>query len=144
MSGNREQGSNWIRPAKRRRIYARDGWRCVWCCVDVYSGARGAKPELARADAMATLDHFLPRSLGGSNEACNLVTACFACNHARDKRTALEWAAELGDEWQALERALAALDLPLPSPAEAAASADAPLQRYGATPSVMSCAHSVL
>ncbi len=48
----------------RRAIYERDGYRCVYC---------GSETDL-------TLDHVHPKSKGGTNEASNLVTACFPCN----------------------------------------------------------------
>jgi len=53
-----KHGSKWIWPNTRRRIYKRDGWRCVWCQRDVRSVRK----------AQRTLDHVLPRSLGGTND----------------------------------------------------------------------------
>lgn len=52
---------------KRQRIYARDGHRCVTC---------GATKHL-------TLDHVIPRSLGGTNSDDNLQTMCRPCNQAK-------------------------------------------------------------
>ncbi len=49
-----------ISPAKRERIYARDGYACV-CC--------GATDDL-------TLDHIHPVSKGGRNDDANLQTMC--------------------------------------------------------------------
>lgn len=66
-AGNRGQGSKWIRPEKRARIYARDGNSCVYC---------GSARSLS-------LDHLRPRSRGGTNAATNLVTACLRCNVER-------------------------------------------------------------
>lgn len=40
----------------------------------------------------ATLDHVLPRSKGGSNEAGNLITSCDGCNVRRGDRSAIEFA----------------------------------------------------
>lgn len=61
-------GSKWIWPATRKRIYARDGWACVHC---------GSMP------VQLTLDHIRPRALGGSNRPTNLVTSCLSCNSSR-------------------------------------------------------------
>jgi 5-methylcytosine-specific restriction endonuclease McrA len=75
-----KHGSKWIRPEKRARIYARDEWRCVWCRR---SAARGQR---------LTLDHYTPRSDGGSNEASNLLTACLQCNSRRRNIGVVEFA----------------------------------------------------
>jgi 5-methylcytosine-specific restriction endonuclease McrA len=65
-------GSKWIRPAKRLSIYARDGFACVYC---------GCSADDSRCKL--SLDHIVPRELGGTHEASNLVTSCIACNSAR-------------------------------------------------------------
>ena len=70
--GNKGQGSNWIRKARRWAIYMRDSWTCVYC---------------EREDVALTLDHVHPRELGGGNETSNLVTACRACNTAKGKKS---------------------------------------------------------
>ena len=57
-------GSKWIRRDKRLSIYRRDGCRCAYC---------GSSTQL-------TLDHLIPRSKGGHNFECNLITACEGCN----------------------------------------------------------------
>lgn len=88
-------GAKWIRPVKRVRIYARDAWRCQWC------GTRGD----------LTLDHFLPRSAGGSNAASNLLTACFKCNSRRADAPALAF---VGPAFDVLDRVLKSLEKPLP------------------------------
>ena len=83
-------GSKWIWPTTRARIYARDDMSCVWCL-------RTVRPKKA-ADGvrMATLDHVLPRSKGGSNKASNLVTACLECNTLRgDEDSAVVFAERL-------------------------------------------------
>jgi len=75
-------GSKWIRAEKRLAIYIRDSFTCAYC---------GA--SLRNADAATiTLDHLLPRSAGGGNEATNLVTACRSCNSQRQDRPWLDYA----------------------------------------------------
>ena len=69
---------NWCRQAKRAAVYAADGCACIYCGVPVAPGdARGVSPA---GIALATLDHLIPVSAGGSNETANLVTACVSCN----------------------------------------------------------------
>jgi 5-methylcytosine-specific restriction endonuclease McrA len=85
VSRTRNQGSKWIRPAKRLAIYARDGFACAYC---------GATVE---GDARLTLDHVVPCELGGTNDASNLVTACLSCNSAKQDATTREWFAALRD-----------------------------------------------
>ena len=60
---------------KRKRIYERDGYACVYC---------GATERL-------TLDHKFPKSRGGSNLDSNLATACHSCNSTKGARTPEEW-----------------------------------------------------
>ena len=52
---------------KRNEIFERDGYRCVYCGVQLPA------EEL-------TLDHVQPRVRGGDRSEGNLVTACGACN----------------------------------------------------------------
>lgn len=60
-------------------IFARDGGRCVYCRV----ATRRLQKGLSRAPDLATLDHVVPRSLGGPLSRDNLVLACQACNNQR-------------------------------------------------------------
>lgn len=64
-------------PARRERIFRRDGFTCVYC------GERFATEELS-------LDHVEPRMRGGDSSDGNLVTACAPCNRAKGGRAA--WA----------------------------------------------------
>lgn len=89
-AGNRNQGSNWCRRAKRLRIYERDGWTCIWCGRGVWS-PHGHDPNLR-----ATVDHVIPRAAGGTNDPQNLVTSCMQCNRARGARPALDFAGSFG------------------------------------------------
>jgi 5-methylcytosine-specific restriction endonuclease McrA len=58
---------------KRRRIFERDGYRCVYC------GRQFAPTEL-------TIDHIEQRVRGGDRSDGNLVTACGACNVLKGHR----------------------------------------------------------
>jgi 5-methylcytosine-specific restriction endonuclease McrA len=60
------------RKISRRALFARDGWRCVYC------GASSGR---------LTLDHVVPRSRGGESIWENVVTACAPCNHRKGNRT---------------------------------------------------------
>lgn len=72
-------GQKWIRNDKRLAIYMRDGLQCVYCGASLEDGAQ------------FTLDHIMPHSDGGSNEATNLVTSCRACNVQRNITPFDEW-----------------------------------------------------
>lgn len=74
-------GSKWIRPEKRLAIYLRDGLACCYC-----------GQAIEDSGTSLTLDHLVPRSHGGSNEATNLVTACEKCNKSRQDRDWREFA----------------------------------------------------
>nr|PZN71480.1 MAG: HNH endonuclease [Pseudomonadota bacterium] len=61
---------------QRRRVFDRDGWRCVVCGVgsgESYPGEPGSR-------AVLTVGHRIPRELGGSTELDNLQTQCKRCN----------------------------------------------------------------
>lgn len=59
----------------RKEVFARDGWRCVYC---------------GRETRDLTLDHVVPRHRGGPHTWENLVSACKACNHRKAGRTPAE------------------------------------------------------
>ena len=67
---------------------------------------------------LLTLDHYVPRSRGGSNKAHNLITSCRRCNFRRQNLPALLWAQKLAGLFetvgQIIERAEAALARELP------------------------------
>lgn len=87
-AGNRGQGSKWITKSRRRRIYERDGYQCVWCSVPVVC-------EPGAGARTATLDHLLCRDAGGTNDTHNLVTACMRCNRERGSLPVADFAARL-------------------------------------------------
>ena len=68
------------RKISRRALFARDGWRCVYC------GASAGR---------LTLDHVVPRSRGGESVWENVVTACSPCNLRKGDRTLVESGMEL-------------------------------------------------
>ncbi|MDQ2984529.1 MAG: HNH endonuclease [Actinomycetota bacterium] len=59
------------RKISRRALFARDGWRCVYC------GTSGGR---------LTLDHVVPRSRGGESVWENVVTSCAPCNLRKGDR----------------------------------------------------------
>lgn len=92
--GNGGRGAHWIRDTKRRRIYWRDGFACVWC---------------GSTSNALSLDHWLARERGGSNDAGNLLTSCVTCNARRQHKPAIEFGS-----FEALDRALDYMARPLP------------------------------
>ena len=63
-----------VSKALRFEILRRDNFRCHYC------GTEAAQAELH-------VDHVVPQSLGGGNDASNLVTACAECNSGKAGRT---------------------------------------------------------
>ena len=59
------------RKISRRALFARDGWRCMYC------GTNGSR---------LTLDHVVPRSRGGESIWENVVTSCAPCNLRKGDR----------------------------------------------------------
>jgi len=59
----------------RREIYRRDNYSCQYC------GNRSTD---------LTIDHIIPRHLGGPHVWSNVVTACAQCNHRKGGRNLTE------------------------------------------------------
>jgi 5-methylcytosine-specific restriction endonuclease McrA len=59
------------RRISRRALFARDGWRCVYC---------------GDGTSRLTLDHVVPRSRGGDSVWENVVTSCAPCNLRKGNR----------------------------------------------------------
>ena len=68
------------RKISRRALFARDGWRCVYC---------------GTASGRLTLDHVVPRSRGGDSVWENVVTSCAPCNLRKGNRLPHEVSMEL-------------------------------------------------
>jgi 5-methylcytosine-specific restriction endonuclease McrA len=62
---------------RRKRILSlarRDGWRCHYC------NAVLSLAEEDEEEQYPTIDHFVPKHLGGPNAKWNLVLSCRPCN----------------------------------------------------------------
>ena len=59
----------------RREIFRRDNYTCQYC---------------GRRDVALTVDHVVPRHMGGQHIWTNLVAACSACNHHKGGRSVAE------------------------------------------------------
>ncbi len=68
------------RKISRRALFARDGWRCVYC---------------GTTSGRLTLDHVIPRSRGGESSWENVVTSCAPCNLRKADRLPHEVQMEL-------------------------------------------------
>ena len=68
------------RKISRRALFARDGWRCVYC---------------GTTSGRLTLDHVVPRSKGGESVWENVVTSCAPCNLRKGNRLPHEVQMEL-------------------------------------------------
>jgi 5-methylcytosine-specific restriction endonuclease McrA len=68
------------RKISRRALFARDGWRCVYC---------------GTSSGRLTLDHVVPRSRGGESIWENVVTSCAPCNLRKGNRLLDEAAMQL-------------------------------------------------
>ena len=95
-AGNAGKGSKWLTKVRRRRIYARDGHRCVYC---------------GKLAERLTLDHVIPRCQGGTHATENLITACMECNRSRGNTPIAEFVV---DRPGLALRVLAAMTTPLP------------------------------
>ena len=124
-------------------IFARDGYRCRYCACRVTLPAAQRRMMAAFGPAIrrsrrdrdlhtafyaltAVLDHLVPHSRGGTNQADNLVTSCQPYNYGKG-----DWVIEeLGlmdprtrpprlDNWDGLQRVLH----PAPAPARSAGPA---------------------
>jgi 5-methylcytosine-specific restriction endonuclease McrA len=73
------RANRWVRvtPTERREIYERDGWTCQVCLEPV-------DPRLIRSRShwRPSLDHIIPKSLGGPDASENLRLAHWWCNSA--------------------------------------------------------------
>lgn len=65
-SPKREYVPGWA--ARRIEVFERDGWSCVYC---------------GNLEGPFEVDHFYPRSLGGSDELGNLRCSCGPCNRSK-------------------------------------------------------------
>jgi len=63
------------RKISRRALFARDGWRCMYC---------------GSTTGRLTLDHVVPRSRGGTSVWENVVCSCHRCNRVKGGRTPAE------------------------------------------------------
>ena len=66
---------------KRTEVFARDGFRCVYCGT------------VADAELLS-VDHVQPRVKGGDNSGGNVVTACVSCNTAKGHRSLVQFLME--------------------------------------------------
>ena len=65
-SALKHNGSTTLWRKIRQRVLDRDAWTCQYCGQEANS-----------------VDHVIPRSLGGGDDDWNLVASCMKCNLAR-------------------------------------------------------------
>lgn len=74
---------NVISGAMQWKIWARDGYRCMYC--QRMGGVAGVS---------LSIDHWIPLELGGVNDETNYLAACRNCNKAKGNMTPEAWVAK--------------------------------------------------
>jgi 5-methylcytosine-specific restriction endonuclease McrA len=62
----------------REKLFLRQDGRCYYCAQQMTLRTYSIKEPLAASDV--TIEHLVPRVLGGRNIPQNLVAACHRCN----------------------------------------------------------------
>jgi CRISPR/Cas system Type II protein with McrA/HNH and RuvC-like nuclease domain len=76
-------------PSHLPKLIQKQGGKCFYCGVGMWVGSVGKKKHLA--PLLATVDHVVPASRGGTNMIDNLVAACRACNSYKGDLLLGEW-----------------------------------------------------
>lgn len=77
------------RHSKRKRLWKTQQGRCFYCgcamtdCEDTNRTKRDPLPTAT------TIDHAIPKAMGGTHSFSNLRLACYACNGAKADK--LNW-----------------------------------------------------
>lgn len=67
----------------RKEVFSRDGYTCYLCSRRVKRTHEGGNQE---DGSLATVDHLIPRSKGGTDDIDNLKTCCYDCNQIKADR----------------------------------------------------------
>ena len=67
--------SHKARKRLRAKCMEEQGYRCYYCQLPMGEGMV--------EDLRPTVEHLVPTSKGGTDEASNMVVACMSCNHTR-------------------------------------------------------------
>ena len=67
---------------RRPDLWDKQAGLCFWCHEPMHYPGTALPIERWSAGKQATLDHVIPKSLGGGRGS-NLVYACYQCNHRR-------------------------------------------------------------
>lgn len=77
-----EQGYRWptrrLSAATRRKVFERDGSRCMVCGIDL----GGEYPDRPGVTARPTVGHWVPKERGGTDDVSNLRSECHLCNES--------------------------------------------------------------
>lgn len=84
----RKNNRHQDRKDKLRGLVRLQGWRCYYCGLRIGLEAQASNPM---PDDLATLDHAIPTSRGGTNSIMNLVAACYRCNSDKSDMTLQEF-----------------------------------------------------
>lgn len=64
-----------LKKSKKERIWQRSSYICSYCGLD-----------MSKDRDLLSIDHVIPRQMGGTNITANLVTSCKPCNLAKARR----------------------------------------------------------
>ena len=99
------QGSHWLRDSTRWKIYARDGWACVYCQRGIADGVALSVDELVTRQRSAESDRAYAERVAkagfvgrGGTAKENLITVCISCNASRQALTLRQFYRRLRDQ----------------------------------------------
>lgn len=71
----------------RCRLSEAQNWKCCWCGCET--------TDVRKVWNASTIEHVMPKSVGGSDDPENLAMSCNRCNNARGNMTVDEFMEKL-------------------------------------------------
>ena len=82
MSKKKRKRKGGVSQIIRNQVFERDGYKCYRCGCIVLQGGKRRRKGLP----LETIDHYIPRSAGGTNDSDNLKTCCKRCNERKGSK----------------------------------------------------------